>query len=704
MRQSGKMLYDILKKITALALSAALISGLTACGDDDGFLSEDVKWVDSDLTDAISEDDEIRLQDDFAAAVNKEWKLENGFSDIMDEMYNKVLSNKKRIVTDGSIEGYEAELLRNYYELATDLKARDSDGMEPLRPYIDDIESARNMDELFDWMNDPKRNPLGIAPLFFRPENVFRSGKYDDKYAVYLTLPDLSMDGGYSSEHSHDLYYQLGIDPIEQFEQKKDTMDYFLRRLGYSGEDAQRIINACFSFERDMADADNPDLTKDEEEITYDREELLELAGDYPVDAYLSGIGFRDNDIFLLDPGYIKRLDDICGEDDLEKAKAFFIISYILKSYLYLDSEGIAQAEEFQKPRRLLEMDPESIGETEESKAEERIFDVYIGGTGMAGAMNHVYVEHFFDDSQIKELNDMTKDIIDGFRDIFDEEEWLSEEGKKKSKEKLDEISVHIAHQNFETADYNDMKLIKRSEGGNFLEAYYEASRFMNSHMAEVSMMKYDRNYWDPLDIELSTTLTNAMYNPTTNGIYIFAGVCEAPAYSPEMSYEEKLGGLFSIIGHEITHGFDNMGAQYNQYGENENWLPLEDQTEFNDLCDLVANYYSSLSPYESSGMYDGDRVNGEATADMGGIRVTLYLASKEEDFDYDAYFRAYARLWRTNIPMETEQMYFSEDVHPLSFFRINVGLQQFDEFYDTYDIQKTDGMYLDPEKRISVW
>ena len=88
----------------------------------------------------------------------------------------------------------------------------------------------------------------------------------------------------------------------------------------------------------------------------------------------------------------------------------------------------------------------------------------------------------------------------------------------------------------------------------------------------------------------------------------------------------------------------------------------------------------------------------------MGGIKATLYLAAKVPDFDYDLYFRSFARLWRMNVPLESEKQRFSGDVHPLSFYRVNVGLQQFDEFYETYGIKEGDKMYLDPDKRIKVW
>ena len=99
-----------------------------------------------------------------------------------------------------------------------------------------------------------------------------------------------------------------------------------------------------------------------------------------------------------------------------------------------------------------------------------------------------------------------------------------------------------------------------------------------------------------------------------------------------------------------------------------------------------------------------GPNVCAEATADMGGIKATLHLAEKEKDFNYDLYFRRFATIWRTNVSVDTEKKLISSDSHPLAFYRVNIGLQQFDEFYDTYGIKEGDGMYLAPERRIKVW
>ena len=138
--------------------------------------------------------------------------------------------------------------------------------------------------------------------------------------------------------------------------------------------------------------------------------------------------------------------------------------------------------------------------------------------------------------------------------------------------------------------------------------------------------------------------------------------------------------------------------------GIEKEWLPKEDQKAFEDATSKVAMFYLTLKPYNGSGVYNGSMVQGEATADMGGVRVTLELAKKIPGFDYDAYFRHYAKMWAVQRLLEEEKFLFSDDEHPLDFYRINVTLSQFDEFDDTYDINEGDGMYVVSDKRIAVW
>ena len=201
-----------------------------------------------------------------------------------------------------------------------------------------------------------------------------------------------------------------------------------------------------------------------------------------------------------------------------------------------------------------------------------------------------------------------------------------------------------------------------------------------------------------------NTLQTNAFYSPQYNGIYICAGIVDAPVFYEGITDEDLYGGLAIVVGHEITHGFDDGGVRYNKDGSERPWMPEEDQQAFNDRADKVSAYYSSLYLFSGSGNYGSGAVNKEAIADMGGVRIALKAAEKLPGFNYDAFFRKWALVWATQRSTDAEISLVKGDPHPLAYLRINVTLQQFEKFYEIYDIKTGDGMYLEPDKRISVW
>ena len=191
---------------------------------------------------------------------------------------------------------------------------------------------------------------------------------------------------------------------------------------------------------------------------------------------------------------------------------------------------------------------------------------------------------------------------------------------------------------------------------------------------------------------------------PTENSINILAGyVAGGGTFSADAPLERNMAIIGYVIGHEITHGFDTSGYEYDKDGRYFNWWSYEDQEQFQIRADRLQKYYSGLTPIPGSVAYQGYLVVGEAIADMGGLKCVLIEAAKHPGFDYDLFFRSYAELYKEKQTYYMETVNAS-DVHPLNFLRVNVTLQQFDEFLNTYDIQPGDGMYLAPADRIRVW
>jgi putative endopeptidase len=207
-----------------------------------------------------------------------------------------------------------------------------------------------------------------------------------------------------------------------------------------------------------------------------------------------------------------------------------------------------------------------------------------------------------------------------------------------------------------------------------------------------------NKNLWG-----MATLLTNAFYNPTNNSINILLGILDEDFYNDDMSKEQIYAGIGSVIGHEISHAFDTNGAQFDKDGNYSNWWTDEDYTAFQNRAQKLIDYYNGITVYGDENAI-GSMVQTEAIADMAGIKAMLTLAAKEENFDYKLFFESYAHIWKEISTYEDTYSQLTQDPHPLSYLRVNASVQQFDEFYNAFDVKEGDGMYLAPDNRVLVW
>ena len=180
-------------------------------------------------------------------------------------------------------------------------------------------------------------------------------------------------------------------------------------------------------------------------------------------------------------------------------------------------------------------------------------------------------------------------------------------------------------------------------------------------------------------------------------------GILGGDLYNTDMSKEELLANVGDTIAHEISHAFDTTGCQFDEKGNLRNWWTQEDGTAFAARADKLAAYYDEIEPFQDVNCV-GSQIEGEAIADLVAVKIMLRIAGKEDDFDYDRFFRSFSESWRTITTTQSEYYTLLQDTHPLAYLRVNAVVQQFQEFYDTYGIRQGDGMYLPPDKRLEVW
>ena len=663
------------------------------------------KWTDSDIWGYYESAGDAGLSDDFAAASNLGFayskesedpeEICSTFYDAQDLIYDRYME----IIADDTMEGTPALAMRALGELTFDWDERNKLGAEPLRPYIEEIENISSIDDMTDFMASTLRNPFGLGLI--SPSSVMPQVIDVDKSMLVLDTPSLSL-GDPSN------YRRMSIVTLDQREKNDAAVYYLLGRLGYMEKEIDRILKKNYRIETFIA-KNNNNYSEYEAMHTQqmDREGLIEKAGSYPIDRILDGRGFGGCDSFCLDYVYLSRLDRIYTERNLEDLKAFFIVHLIEFSMKYLDREAYEKALEIEN------MNPEKESDIGVEYPEDAEYlSSLLGQCGYMPLMDKLYLQKYFADSEKEaEVTKLVYDLIDCYKDILGEEDWLLEETRDLAIEKLENMTVNVITPG-NIDDYDDLVLAGYKDGGNLFDAIAKGFVIQNDHVARLSAIPdIDRQYWD--DFSNPTTTLNAFNYLQGNKIFILAGymACEDVITGGDTSYEEMLAIVGVTVGHEISHAFDGGGTKYDKYGRNKDedghdidWMDTNSRTNFSRRADKVAAYYSLIRPVPGEGRVTGSRVMNEAIADMGGMKATLKLADKKDDFDYDEFFKAFSLLFATQFPKDTEDEYLLQDTHPLAYLRINITLQQFDEFLDCYDITDGDGMYLEKDRRINVW
>lgn len=313
---------------------------------------------------------------------------------------------------------------------------------------------------------------------------------------------------------------------------------------------------------------------------------------------------------------------------------------------------------------------------------------------GTQAAFEQSYIELSSSEETKAQVASLIEDILVGFKSIFNEIDWLGETTKAKILKKLAMMNYAACYSD----TYKNLRAVDVSDA-NEVSLFELFSRYHRALIQDAVELKPD----DPLrwawDVMPSYTV-NAFYAPSMNSFVILNGI--VPGFLGE-SVEELYGMLGFVVGHEITHAFDSSGSQYDENGNRNNIMTSEDRSTFNNKVNKMISFYNKINLYDNN-YVRGSTVDGEATADMGGIRVMLKLAESVENFNYDRFFKAAARTWCEQPYTSSQASSMLSNEHPFPYLRVNVTLAQFEKFYEVYDIQPGDGMYIPVDERVKIW
>ena len=318
----------------------------------------------------------------------------------------------------------------------------------------------------------------------------------------------------------------------------------------------------------------------------------------------------------------------------------------------------------------------------------------YLAHYVITGVVEQCYLELEGDPARKEVISNLIENILDGYENILSNSDWLSQTTREGVVNKLQNMRYESCYAD----SYMNLPQIDTTNlnSASLFDLYQRYSSTLHDQTVSAP-------YVTALDYTWRTNesyTANANYHVYRNRFVILNGI--TPGFTSNIT-EELFGLMGFVVGHEITHAFDSTGSQYDEYGENHDLFTSSDRSKFDNKVKKMSNFYNNIYLYPGQTV-DGNNVNTEATADMGGIKVMLELAKNIPDFNYDAFFRAAARAWLRKPISAARISDYLTDVHPFAYLRVNVTLAQFDEFVNTYDIGPGDGMYIPEDQRVKIW
>ena len=669
-----------------VALRSLATEGLIS--DEDQEITNGYPWADSDLSENINAYSISDPKEDFHLYACKDLLIEKKYIDgysawnNYSEAATLVDSRAMELLEQDDLEGHDAALVQDMYDLLLDWDARDKTGFNEIKKLTDPVLEADSLEELTEYLLTtdgliflvnfvsigihPSYNDSGHNAVFISPESLLL-----DDPAEYETLTEYGeMTDSYNKKMF--LYYsgRAGMDEgtaKKMFESARELENKLSRKM--------------FTAEETLRD---DYVERANNEMTY--EELEELSGNFPLtDILKASDNVYDGVYVVTEPEYLKYLNEIYTEENLEAIRSIVYINALLDLGEYTD-----------KAARDYELDTEnecygtSYWYTDEEVAYDKLQNI------LPEPLGKIYVDAYGSAEDRKKLENVCEEVIENYREMLSDNPWTSGKTKEQAINKLNAIDICVAYPDHWT-DYSKLSF----DGCTLYTALRDTVAFYDALEDESIGKPVDKSCWAR---EVNTLECNAFYDPAENTVYICMGMMEKPFYYPDMPIEELYASVAGFwIGHEISHSFDSNGARYDAEGNLRNWWTKEDRDAFESRIEKLDAYLDTIVPF---GDYHvtGKSVDTEMLADITGLQCALKMAGKVPDFDYDSFFRCYAKLNVSIIFYSQELSLLLYDPHPLNYLRTNVAVQQFDEFYETYDVKPGDTMYLAPPQRVAVW
>lgn len=590
------------------------------------------------------------------------------------------------LVSENQQPGSVAAKVKELYTLGLDSARLNAEGMAPVKTDLDEINNL-------SWREVPaaigRLHAQGISPFFY--VYVGPDGKDSRQNLLCLNQGGIAMG-------DRDYYLATDSTNLALREAYKKYVTRLFVLAGYSESAAESAAQSVLKVETELA------------RLAYSREELRDPQKNYNRMAYTDFAQresafdwtafFRSmgvDSLTHLDASqlaFFDGLNDLYPQLPLQTIKDYLSYTLLNNAASYLDDDFYNTQFDFYGRTLSGQQEPRARWKRSLSTTD----------AVLSEALGEIYVERYFPQSSKERMLKLVANLQEALGQHIAQLEWMSDETKARALEKLAAVTVKIGYPD----KWRDYSALEISTEKSYWENLKNASMFETAYMLDKIGKEVDKSLW-----YMSPQTVNAYYNPTTNEICFPAGILQPPFFYAEADDAINYGAIGVVIGHEMTHGFDDMGRQFDKEGNLNDWWTPEDTRQFNLRADRLVEQYDQIVVIDTVHA-NGRFTLGENIADQGGLRIA-YTAFKNategaeqtpiDGFTPDQrFYLAYANLWASNIRDEEILRRTKTDPHSLGKWRVNAALRNLETFYQAFGITAEQPMYMAPEERVVIW
>ena len=640
--------------------------------------------------------------DDFNRYVNGTWldKTEipadrtrwGSFDELRKNTDADVMIILKEAINDKTIDpnSDQAKAI-SLYKTVVDTVSRNKQGIEPLKPYLAKINSVQNSKQLVDLLAEMEPE-MGLG---FFGSYIGADAKNSNKNVVYVGTGSLGLP-------DRDYYVSDAPDNKEKREKYVAHVSKMLQFIGETEAIANENAKKILALETKMSTATLDRVERRDRRKTYNPmaiSDLEKLAPSIGWNAYFQSVGIGKIDSLVVSqPKYLQAVETILKDNQVEDWKAYMRWTTLRGASGLLSTE--IENANFDFYGKTL------TGAVKQRPAEERALATVNGRLGEA--LGKLYVAKKFPPEAKEKAQAMIANVMQAFDNRINNLPWMTKATKENAKIKLNKFRVKIGYPD-KWKDYSKLTVVSPEKGGTYFENSRLYSRWSHAKNLEKIGKPVDKEEWG-----MSPQTVNAYFSPTNNEIVFPAAILQPPFYDYKADEAVNYGGIGAVIGHEISHGFDDSGSRYNADGNLVNWWSDEDLKQFTGLGSALADQYSALEPLPGI-FVDGKFTLGENIGDLGGVNAAydglqIYLKANGNPGLIDGFtaeqrfFISWATIWRSKMRDEAIKNQVKTDPHSPGMYRAYVPLQNVEAFYKAFNIQPNNGMYVAPYKRVKIW